>query len=457
MNTFTTPSGKSSERPLYCSAYGILLEPSALAILPGMRSPGPTCSASASPAAPAAAPHRRPLLALLAATVLWLPALHLFFQPRLADCRAPTGIPPLAGALAARQLQLWQSPAVREAQTERMRASNAEWDFMGRTFLVLALANIALREPAQAGPCVEVMDRIIDETLRIERERGKYYFLMDYARAGQFRSASGRSLFQDGEIALMLAARRLTAERPDYRPLLARRVEAMVAQMSESRVLSGESYPNECWTFCNTVALASMRLADALDGTDHAAFVQRWIATARQQLTDPTTGLLISSYTLDGEPLDGPEGSSIWVVCHCLALLDPAYGRDQYQRAKRSLARSILGFGYAREWPPSWRGTMDIDSGPVLPVLGISAGSSGTAFVAAAAFEDDRFLLRLLTSLNYGGFPQREGPQLRYAAANMVGDAVLLYALVQGPLWEKAAANVQRPGAASRAAEAPRI
>ena len=43
----------------------------------------------------------------------------------------------------------------------------------------------------------------------------------------------------------------------------------------------------------------------------------------------------------------------------------------------------------------------------------------------------------LLTSLNFAGFPVRRGGQLRYCASNAVGDAVLLYSMVLGPLWRE--------------------
>jgi hypothetical protein len=122
---------------------------------------------------------------------------------------------------------------------------------------------------------------------------------------------------------------------------------------------------------------------------------------------------------------------------HCLDLVDPAFAADQYRRAKRELGRSVFGFGYAREWPEAWVGAMDVDSGPVIPPLGISAGASGLAFVGAAAFGDDLFLGRLLTSLRFGGFPVHDNGTLRFAASNDVGDAVLLYAWVMGPLWEE--------------------
>ena len=134
-------------------------------------------------------------------------------------------------------------------------------------FLVWALANRSLRHPEQKAACLEVMDRIIDETLKTEQERGMYHFLMPYARDRPFVMQPPRSLFLDGEMALMLAARRLVAEKEAYREPLRRRVDEMVRRMEAGPVLCAESYPDECWMFCNSVALAAIRMSDRLDGT----------------------------------------------------------------------------------------------------------------------------------------------------------------------------------------------
>jgi hypothetical protein len=211
----------------------------------------------------------------------------------------------------------------------------------------------------------------------------------------------------------------------------------MTHQMKESPVLSMESYPDECWTFCNSVGLASMASQDALDGTNNREFISQWLRVAKKHLVDPRTGLLISSFTVDGRPMDGPEGSSIWSVAHMLNVVDAPFAADQYRRAKQELVGSVLGFGYAREWPASWPGTEDVDSGPVIPGLQISLGSSGQALLAATTFRDEALARRLLTSLNFGGFPIRSHGELRFAASNVVGDAMILYSLTQGPLWEK--------------------
>jgi len=143
----------------------------------------------------------------------------------------------------------------------------------------------------------------------------------------------------------------------------------------------------------------------------------------------------VSTYTLDGATIYGPEGSSIWLAAHMLQLVDRGFAEDQYRRAKRELGRSVLGFGYAREWPSAWRGRADVDSGPVIPGLDVSAGSSGLYLVAARAFGDHDAERELLTTLDFAAFPIDDATGLHYGASNQVGDAVLLYALVLGPAW----------------------
>lgn len=378
------------------------------------------------------------LVALAVATAAWLPSVHLLFTPAAADLAPdPRTVSPWARRLAARHLRLWTDPALRAREIAQMRGTNAEWDFMGRSFLVWSLANLALRDPATKAECLDVIDRVIAETLRLEGERGIYFFLMDYARAGPFRLQPARSQFLDGEIALMLGVRRVVEEKPEYRPLLAERVAFMTGRMRQSPVLSAESYPDECWTFCNAVALAAIRVADHLDGSDHRDLFRDWVAAARARLVDPRTGILVSSYHLDGSHMDGPEGSSIWLAAHCLDLIDADFARDQYRRARAELGVVACGFGWAKEWPASWQGPRDVDSGPVVPVLEVSAGSSGLAFVGARAFRDADYFRALATTIGFAGFPAEDRGGLKYCASNQVGDAVLLYSLVLGPVWDR--------------------
>jgi hypothetical protein len=386
-------------------------------------------------------PSRRALLTGLAlglGSVSWLPAVRLLFGPDRDDLRRTGPLSPRVRALAERHLALWEDPALRQVELARMRAANGEWDFMGRTFVVLALANVALRLPDERPRCLTVIDRIVRDTLAVEQELGMYHFLMPYAHAAPWVAQPPRSIFVDGEIALMLAARQVVEVDPDLATLLAARTGVVRARMEAGPVLCAESYPDECWMFCNAAAIAALVLAEAAGAGPQLDFARRWLARVRGALVHDETGLLVSSFSWSGEPKDGPEGSSIFMVAHCLQLVDPDFARDQYERAREELGRSLVGFGWAREWPDSWRGPWDVDSGPIVPLLDASAGASGLALLGAGAFEDDRFLDALVSSLDLATFPTRERGRLRYAASNQVGDAVALYALVCGPLWAEA-------------------
>jgi hypothetical protein len=345
----------------------------------------------------------------------------LFFEP------APDAV---AAALLRRQTALWDEPR----PAEPLRRSNPEWELMRRMFDVLAFANRALAHPEERRGLLDSIDRILALTLREEARDGQRSFLLPYGHTGQFRDRAGRSLFVDGELALMLAARQRVEPSPRWAAEAQRRAALAAAQLERAPLGFGESYPDEGWTFCNVVALVAIRLHDAQSGQDHRALVQRWLASARQHLVDPKTGLLVSSFTFDGQVKDGPEGSTLWLVSAFLQKLDPEFARDQWQRARRELARSFLGFAWAREWPDAWRNADDIDSGPTVPFVGANAGSSGLLVVAARAFGDEGLLRGLLASLELAGFPEHQEGCLRYAAGNDLADAVVLYALSGGPL-----------------------
>jgi hypothetical protein len=76
-----------------------------------------------------------------------------------------------------------------------------------------------------------------------------------------------------------------------------------------------------------------------------------------------------------------------------------------------------------------------VDSGPIVPFFDVSSGSSGLAFVAASSFGDGEYLAALNATVDFAAFPVERGGLLRYAASNQVGDAVILYGLSIGPLW----------------------
>jgi len=364
----------------------------------------------------------------------WLLVLPLLAVPLLALC-GPSDVN-RAETLRADQVVRWTDPARRAETIAAQRAENPEWDFMWRAFLVLALADDALSHVDRTDDDLVVIDDLIADTRRQVAAHGQAWFLMPYVHRAPFVDETGRSVFVDGELALMMAARRLVREDDSLREPMWERLAVFVGQVERSPALLAESYPDEAWMFCNNNALVALRMGDLLDGRDHDALIRRRLA-ASDALKEPSTGLLGSEFTRDGRMQDGPEGSSIWLVAVNLLLLDPDRARDQYERARAGLYRSIGSLGYAREWGDGWQGPVDVDSGPIVPVLEASPSSSGFALLAAHAFGDEPTYQALLRSLRAADLAGGLTPEL---TDNAVGNAVVLHGLSFGPLW----AEVQR-------------
>ncbi|MCP4807560.1 MAG: hypothetical protein GY913_15235 [Proteobacteria bacterium] len=333
------------------------------------------------------------------------------------------------------QVADWEAAeGIPESYTE-MRQINAEWDFMARTFLVLSLANLAVAEPENEARYLGMIDALIADTLAAEAEHGQEHFLMPYGRNGGWEG-SGRSIFVDGEIALMITARRTVAS-DRWEVEATDRVQILVDELEAAPEGLVESYPDEGWTFCHSMALAAIRLHDHAQGTDHSELVDRWVENARRNLIDRDTGLLVSSFERDGDWMDGPEGSTIWLTAVNLRLLHPELAQSQYDHARTELGGTLLGMGYAREWPASWVGHIDVDSGPIVPGIDASPSSSGFALLASAAFDDAGWNRQLVRAFNASDAIIQVDPTMAAMADNAVGDAVLLYAFSFGPLWDK--------------------
>jgi hypothetical protein len=146
----------------------------------------------------------------------------------------------------------------------------------------------------------------------------------------------------------------------------------------------------------------------------------------------------VSRLTRSGKVMEGPEGSTLWIVATMLRLVDDDFAHAQYAGARAELRGSLAGFAWAREWPASWPDDDDIDSGPTIPIVGANAGSSGLALIAARAFGDRTFEAELVTSLQFAGFPVGGGAH--FAAGNPLADAVILCALTGGPIWTRGGA-----------------
>ncbi|MEM7390951.1 MAG: hypothetical protein AAF492_01280 [Verrucomicrobiota bacterium] len=326
---------------------------------------------------------------------------------------------------------IWSDPERREQAHEAMQAQNPEWDMVARAFWGYSLANVALAYPEEKEKALRFLDLVIDDSVA----RPWTDFLLPYGRARPFVRQPASSVMVDGEFSLMIGLRRLIEDPTDYkhRELHRDMIERCVASMKDGPLLTGECYPDECWLWCNPLALVSVKVFDLLEGTDHSDLIEQWSRIAQTHLLDKTTGLMNSAVTLDGKVIHKPEGSTIWIGAYCLDPILPEFARSQYETMKELLAGDFVFLQFGREWPRGTEGSWDIDSG--FTPLGMGPASTGFALVAAKQMGDHDFFRRLLGLLDLVGVPRYEEGRMRYLSSNLVGDATFLLAKTSGPAW----------------------
>jgi hypothetical protein len=193
------------------------------------------------------------------------------------------------------------------------------------------------------------------------------------------------------------------------------------------------AYPGAAWPVDSTVAMASLRLHDRLYPARFTATVDRWVGQVRGRL-DPATGLL--PHRVDpgtGDPIESARGSSQSLIHRFLVEVDPSFAAGQYLRFRDLFVARPFGLGPGvREFPPGVDGTGDVDSGPLLHGVSLSAS---VVTIGAAQVHGDGSLASALA--NYGelaGMPVDTPWTRRYALGLLpIGDAFLAWSKTARP------------------------
>ena len=326
-----------------------------------------------------------------------------------------------------------EDPERRAAAMDELRRQNPEWTCIAPAFLGYGLANIALACPQERERALRCMDVLIGELLRTPWRD----YLLPYGRDREFVRKPQSSIMVDGEIALLIGLRRLVRDDPEfpYRDAHRRLVRRCIEAIEASPVLCAESYPDECWLFCNPLALAAIKVSDVVEGEDHTDLFQRWERVACAKLIEPKTGLLYSAVTLDGRMLQPPEGSSLWVAVYGLKPVLPDLARQEYDLQRQKLAGRVGAWSFGREGPVGIEGEFDIDSG--FTPFGMGPASTGFAMLDAKEYGDREFLGGLMRFVELIGVPKVEDGRKRYLASNFVGDVVFFLGKTTGPAWRE--------------------
>ncbi|MFG1902605.1 hypothetical protein [Micromonospora carbonacea] len=356
----------------------------------------------------------------------------------------PDGEPPGV----ARQLAFLRA-ALDDGAGEDAQALFPEGWFFAHALYGLARVELGLRKPAgrRAGELREARWALA----RLESPAGTAPFDPGLTPAYGIFWQGWTNWLRGGVLALQPADRRDPAEAARFTGASA----AIGAAFDASGTPYLAAYPGQAWPVDSTVAVASLRLHDALlpaarppaapspaaPSTEappgapprFAGTVARWLDGVRQRL-DPRTGLL--PHRVDpatGAPAEVARATSQSVIQRFLVDVDPTFARAQYLTFREWFVASPLGLGPAvREYPDGTAGPGDVDSGPLL--FGVSL-SATVVTLGAAQSQGDAALADALAS--YGdlvGLPVDTPATRRYAFGVLpVGDAFLAWSKTARP------------------------
>ena len=306
---------------------------------------------------------------------------------------------------------------------------DGEWLFGSYLMAGIGYANIVQGHPELSADFAPLM------TQCIERMAGKEVRAFDAESWGEDALASlegtnGHAAYL-GYLNLLLGLHRTVFGATNYAALNDRITAALVRRMQASRIVLLETYPHEVYPVDNCFVIGSVGLHQKASGTNHSEIVRQWVALAREKYIDRNTGLLMQAVNKDdGTAWDKPRGSGTALGLLAIHYADPALAHDLYRGIKRSLARSCLGFGTVREYPPGVSGGGDIDSGPILFSYGLSA--TGFSIAGARMFGDRDFFTRLYASAYLFGAPTTRHGRWSFVSGGALGNAIM-FAMLTAP------------------------
>ncbi len=231
--------------------------------------------------------------------------------------------------------------------------------------------------------------------------------------------------------------------RTHYEALLRSQVESLARELDESPYGLLDDYPGQCYPVDILSAIAAIRRADVVLGTDHTEFAARAIRGFRETRLDENTGL--PAYMVDsrtGRAKDSARGVGLSFMLIWAPELWPDVARDWYAKYDRQFwqrGRWLAGFReYPRDIDVGWLTFNDVDAGPVVGGYGAAACAFGVGAARAMGRFDHAYPLAAQAIV--GSWPLPDGTLLgprvlsNLSDAPYLGEAAVLFALTRKPV-----------------------
>jgi hypothetical protein len=301
---------------------------------------------------------------------------------------------------------------------------DAEWALGTCQMTVLGLGQIVLQRPETRERYMPAIDRCAAWLVTPE---ARAFGSRKWGYDGFVDVRGGHAYL--GYLNLALSMHRLLRPNSPH-AAINDRLSAGLAKAMRQPIARFQTYPGETYPVDQSAAAASVALHARATGGDAQALLQDWLLRLRRTAIDPDSGMLFQSLDpVSGRAVDAPRGSGTALASYFLGFVDRA--------ASERLYRSLIlerraGMGGFREYPIGMSGSGDIDSGPVIAGLGVSA--SGFGLAGARMHGDEHAWRSILRTANAVGLPRQDARGFWYRTGGAIGNAILLAMTTAAPL-----------------------
>jgi hypothetical protein len=341
----------------------------------------------------------------------------------------------------------WAKQRIASGRAEYLTTRNiagTEWPLFGSVFYLWATE--ALQEATQENPS---LCRVPPSQYARGAIEAAAALVADPNHAGWVRQHWGAAYLEKENLFYrMLLISALTSYQKlsrdvKHESLLRGQVESLATELDESPHGLLDDYPGQCYPVDIVPAIAAIRRADAVLGTDHSAFVARAIRGFQGGCLDRHTGL--PAYVVDsktGRAQDSARGVGLSFMLIWAPQLWPQTARDWYAEYEAQFWQQgfwLAGFReYPRDIDPGWFSVKDVDAGPVIGGYGVAASAFGIGAARVLGRADQAY--QLTAEGLVASWPLPDGTLLvprilsSISDAPYLGEAATLFALTRRSL-----------------------
>ena len=306
---------------------------------------------------------------------------------------------------------------------------DGEWAVATHQMAALGLAQVIAAHPALRPRYLPALRRAVDQLFRPVT----WAFAREAWGHGPVESLDtdeGHAYL--GYVALAMGALRSVDPSTPHAALHDRIVAALARRLERSPDGVIETYPGEAYPCDIAAVVGAVGQHARLTGADRRALLARMARVYRERFTHRPSGYLAQSVGRGDASGEGtPRGSGTALAAYFLSFADAGLARELAGALARTGHVRLAGFGGVREYAPGASGRGDVDSGPVL--FGVSVSATGFALAAARQSGDRDRYRELYRTAALFGVPVARGEGRRFVTGGPIGNAILLAMLTAGP------------------------